>query len=87
MRTILYYTSWFTACDLYLKLIESTNDITASLHCRDLMKDSATKVTLINPRYNDESDVQLEEDDMVWIEVAESPSETLAFGTGGASFR
>ena len=72
-------------CDLYL--IESTNDITASLHCRDLMKDSATEVTLINPRYNDESDMQLEEDDMVWIEVAESPSETLAFGTGGASFR
>ena len=55
-------------CDLYLKLFDS-----ASLHCRDLIKDSATDMMLINPRYNDESDVQLEEDDMVWIEVAETP--------------
>ena len=65
-------------CDLYLKLIESTNDITASLHCRDLMKDSATKVTLINPRYNDESDVVLGQDEMIWIEVAETPKSLRA---------
>ena len=59
-------------CDLYLRVKENPDGETASLHCKELLKDSATEVTLINPRYN-ESDVELQENDMVWIEVAEMP--------------
>lgn len=55
------------------------------------MKDSATEMTLINPRDDDESDVELQGEEMLWIEVAETPqshrSETLAIGTGGAPFQ
>ena len=68
-------------CDLYLQRGSSNEDIpdednpdeeTTSVECKELLKDSSTVVTLINPR-DGESDVGLQRGDMVWIEVAEKP--------------
>ena len=76
-------------CDLYLRIKENSDGETASLHCKELLKDSATEVTLINPRYN-ESDVELQRGgygvDISGRDAPESPRETLAIGMGGALF-
>ena len=64
-------------CDLYLRIKENPDGETASLSCKELLKDSSTQVILINPE-NDESDVVLGKGEMIWIEVTEAPQSLRA---------